>query len=99
MAQHRLGDVEDLAAPFFRDVLDFEYGECLVTDESDLRDLADGLGDRARAVEEMLDRVERHDLIDARVLGSTRIVELLEFLAARGRFVLKLHEGRPAWSS
>lgn len=83
-SQDRLGEVEHLAERFFREVLDFEYGECLVTDESDLRDFAEVAGDPDEAVETMLDRLEGHYLIDARVVGSTRIVHLLEFLAARG---------------
>jgi len=80
-SQKRVAEVDHLADRFFREVLDLEYGECLVTDESDLLDFADLFGDRAAAVESMLDRLEAHYLIDARALGSTRIVELLSFLA------------------
>ena len=83
-SQSRLADVEALAPRFFREVLEYEYGDVLVTDESDLRDFADVFGDRDAAVDSMLDRLESHYLIDGRQLGSTRIVELLEFLQARG---------------
>jgi hypothetical protein len=41
-------------------------------------------GNRDAAVDSMLDRLESHYLIDGRKLGSTRIVELLEFLHTRG---------------
>jgi hypothetical protein len=32
----------------------------------------------------MLDRLEAHYLIDARVVDSTRVVDLLEFLQSQG---------------
>lgn len=83
-SQSRLAEVESLAPRFFREVVEYEYADVLVTDESDLRDFADVFGDRDAAVESMLDRLESHYLIDARQLGSTRIVALLEFLQARG---------------
>jgi hypothetical protein len=83
-SQSRLAEVEALAPRFFREVLEYEYDDVLVTDKSDLRDFADVFGDRNSAVDSMLDRLESHYLIDARQLGNTRIVELLEFLQARG---------------
>jgi hypothetical protein len=50
-SQSRLAEVESLAPRFFREVLEYEYGDVLVTDESDLRDFADVFGDRDAAVE------------------------------------------------
>lgn len=83
-SQERLSVVEELAPRFFAEVLEMDYWECLITDESDLRDFT-GLGtDAGPSVERMLDRLEAHYLVDARVIGSTRIVQLLEFLQSRG---------------
>jgi hypothetical protein len=82
--QDRLSAVEELASRFFREVLEYEYEECLVSDESDLYDFTDAFGDRMAEVQVMLDRLEGHYLIDDRGAGSTRIVDLLEFLRDRG---------------
>lgn len=82
--QTRLAAVEHLAPRFFREVLGYEFAECLITDESDLHDFADTFGDRNADVESMFDRLEAHYLIDARAAHSTRIVDLLEFLEGRG---------------
>lgn len=82
--QERLAAVEHLAPRFFHEVLEYEYENCLVTDESDLRDFADVFGEREVQVAAMLDRLEVHYLIDSRAAKSTRIVELLEFLQSRG---------------
>ncbi len=83
-SQRRIQAIEDLAPRFFREVLDFDYDECLVTDESDLRDFTDAFGDHDTELETLLDRLQAHYLIDGRAAGSTRIVELLEFLQSRG---------------
>lgn len=83
-SQRRLGAVEHLAPRFFHEVLGYEYEDCLVTDESDLHDFADLMGDREAEVAAMLDRLEAHYLIDGRAAKSTRIVNLLEFLESRG---------------
>jgi hypothetical protein len=82
--QDRLTAVEDLAPRFFREVLGYEYEECLISDESDLFDFACALEDRQIEVEQMLDRLEGHYPIDGRAAASTRIVDLLEFLRDRG---------------
>ena len=82
--QNRLIAVEDLAPRFFHEVVGYEYGECLTTDESDLRDFTDVFGDHDAEVAAMLDRIEAHYLIDVRMVSSTRIVDLLEFLQSRG---------------
>ena len=83
--QTRLAGVEHLAPRFFREVLGYEFTDCLITDESDLHDFAAGtFGDRNADVESMLARLEAHYLIDARAAHSTRIVDVLEFLEARG---------------
>lgn len=83
-AQRRLAAVEHLVARFFHEVLECDYEDCLVTDESDLRDFADVFGDREAEVAAMLGRLEAHYLIDGRTAKSTRIVDLLEFLQSRG---------------
>lgn len=83
-SQNRLSAVEELAPRFFAEVLEMDYWECLITDESDLRDFTEFGTDASPAVERMLDRLEAHYLVDARVIGSTRIVQLLEFLQSRG---------------
>lgn len=83
-SQERLSAVEELAPRFFAEVLEMDYWECLITDESDLRDFTGFGTDAGPSVERMLDRLEAHYLVDARVIGSTRIVQLLEFLQSRG---------------
>ena len=83
--QERLAAVDDLAPRFFRDVVGWDYAEVLVTDESDLSDFADFMGDRKAQVSEMLDRMAARYGVDGRAVRSTRIVDLLEFLAAGGR--------------
>jgi hypothetical protein len=82
-SQSRLEQVEDLAPRFFTEVLDYDYGECLVTDESDLRDFASVVDPIEPQVQEMLARFEAHYFVAAPT-GSTRIVDLLEFLRQRG---------------
>lgn len=82
--QSRLLAVEHMAPRFFREVLGREFNECLITDESDLRDFLDVFGDRDSDLAAMFDRIEAHYLIDAREAGSSRIVDLLEFLESRG---------------
>jgi hypothetical protein len=79
--QNRLDAVAHLAPRFFREVVDWDYSDVLVTDESDLRDFADTTGNRDVEVAAMLNRIETHYRIDGRLAGSTRIVALLEFLA------------------
>ena len=81
-AQNRLDAVADLAPRFFREVVGWEFTEVLLTDDSDLGDFADTTGNRDLEVAEMLDRVETHYGINGRLAGSTRIVDLLEFLAS-----------------
>ena len=80
----RLAAVESLAPRFFTHVVGCEYAECLVTDESELRDFADVFGDRGAEIAAMLDRLEAHYAVDGRAAGSTRIVDLLEYLRAQG---------------
>jgi hypothetical protein len=82
--QDRLAAVEALAPRFFREVVGYEFAECLVTDESDLRDFTDAFGDHNAEVQAMLDRLEVHYLVDGRAAGSTRIIDLLEFLQVHG---------------
>ena len=83
-ARNRLDAIADLAPRFFREVVGWEYTEVLVTDDSDLRDFADTTGNRDVEVEAMLDRIVMHYRINGRLAGSTRIVDLLEFLASNG---------------
>ncbi len=83
-SRDRLSAVEELAPRFFAEVLEIDYGECLITDESDLRDFTEFGSEASPAVDRMLDRLEAHYLVDARIIGSTRIVQLLEFLQSRG---------------
>ena len=83
-AQDRLDAVAHLAPRFFTAVVGWDYAEVLVTDESDLRDFADTSGNRDSEVADMLDRIVTHYRIDGRLAGSTRLVELLEFLASNG---------------
>ena len=83
-AQDRLATVAHLAPRFFRVVVGWDYAEVLVTDESDLRDFADTTGNRDSEVADMLDRIATHYRVDGRLASSTRIVELLEFLASTG---------------
>ena len=83
-AQDRLAAVAHLAPRFFRVVVGWDYAEVLVTDESDLRDFADTTGNRDGEVADMLERIATHYRVDGRLAGSTRIVELLEFLASHG---------------
>ena len=83
-AQDRVAAVAHLAPRFFRVVVGWDYAEALVTDESDLRDFADTTGNRESEVADMLDRIVTHYRVDGRVVGSTRIVQLLEFLASHG---------------
>jgi hypothetical protein len=82
--QTRLAKVERLTPRFCHEVLQCDSEDCLITDESDLRDVAYVFGDRQDEVAAMLNRLERHYLIDGRLAKSTRIVELLEFLQLRG---------------
>ncbi len=82
-SQSRLEMVEDLAPRFFAEVVDYDYGECLLTDESDLRDFASVVDPIEPQVQEMLARFEAHYFVTAPT-GSTRIIDLLEFLRDRG---------------
>jgi hypothetical protein len=81
--QSRMEAVQPLAERFFAEVLGYDLDDCLVTDESDLYDFADPTVPARPQVEAMLDRLEAHYLIDGRI-GSTCIVDLLEFLRERG---------------
>ena len=82
--QDRLSAVEELAPRFFREVVDYDYEDCMISDESDLCDFTDAFGDREAGVQAMFDRLEAHYLIDGRAAESTGIVDLLEFLRDRG---------------
>jgi hypothetical protein len=79
-SQERLSAVEHLAPRFFEEVLDYDYGNCLITDESDMLDFVRP----GPPLESALDRIEEHYFFDARSLGTTRIVALLEALHERG---------------
>jgi hypothetical protein len=80
----RLSAVEHLAPRFFREVLDRDYQNVMITDESDLCDFITAGAGAEEELIGMLDRLEAHYLIDARPLDSTRIVALLELLGSRG---------------
>lgn len=85
--QDRLSRVEHLAPRFFREVLEWDYDECLVTDDSMLSDFATAtapLPERRAEVEAFLTRMQAHYLIDGRSRGSLLIVDLLECLQANG---------------
>jgi len=88
--QDRMAAVEDLAPRFFREVVGWEYDEVLVSDESDLVDFADVTGDRKQEVQVMLSRFGSTYGLDPRAAKSTRIVDLLEFLATN-----QPSQGRP----
>ena len=77
--QDRLEAVEHLAPRFFTEVVGMEYSDCLVTDESDLRDFATEEG----GVEQMLDRFRTHYLLNPPA-GTLYIVDFLECLEAHG---------------
>ena len=79
--QDRLKAVEHLAPRFFREVVGCKYEDVLVTDDSDLYDFAELGDDRNAAVAAMVDRMSACYRVDARQASSTRIVDLLEFLA------------------
>jgi hypothetical protein len=79
--QDRMAGVEDLAPRFFREVVGWEYDEVLVTDESELSDFADVTADRKREVQVMLRRMESTYGLAPTAAKSTRIIDLLEFLA------------------
>ena len=84
-SQSRLEAVEYLAGRFFREVvLDPLYEDCLLTDESDLCDFVGFSDDWRDEIEAILDRFEAHYFVDARLLGTTNIVQLLELLRDRG---------------
>lgn len=76
--------VEHLAPRFFREVLDAEYEECLVTDESDLRDFVVVENPSGDVISSTLGRLEKHYFIDYPAVASTRIIDILEFLASHG---------------
>ena len=90
--QDRIDAYEDTAREFFRSVLDMDYGECVVTDESRLSDfsscgLPDGLGDAAKGLKELYaawdDWVvpvicERYDIEAKDVSPTILFVELFE---------------------
>ena len=83
----RLSKVEHLAPRFFREILEWDYSECFVTDESELSDFAtvtDPLPERQAAVQRFLDRVQEHYYLRRKPTGTTRIVDILEFLEAQG---------------
>jgi hypothetical protein len=80
----RLSAVEELAPRFFREVIDYDYEDCMISDQSDLLDFTDASDDYEAAVQAMFDRLEAHYLIDGRAAESTGIVDLLEFLRDRG---------------
>lgn len=82
--QDRLSAVEHLAPRFFREVLDYDYDECAISDDSDLGDFTDLAGsDYEALIEAMFNRFQACYQLDPRQVGSTRIVDLLEFLASR----------------
>jgi hypothetical protein len=87
-SRERLSAVEHLAGRFFREVVvDHEYEDVLLTDESDLYDFTsftDPRTQRDAEVTAMLARMTAHYLVDADTAGTTSIVGLLEFLAQRG---------------
>lgn len=64
-----------IAPRFFAEVVQRDYGDFMITDESDLFDILDPAG-----VDKALDRMDEHYLVDSRACDSTRIVDLLELL-------------------
>jgi hypothetical protein len=84
--QDRLARVDYLAPRFFREVLGWEYEECLVTDDSDLSDYATATAGREEhraEVESFLTKMQAHYLLTDPAT-STRIVGLLELLVRKG---------------
>jgi hypothetical protein len=80
----RLMRVEHLAPRFFREVLDARYEECLVTDESDLEHFVVAKSSSEHAVSATLSRMENHYFLGYPTAESSRIVDILEFLASHG---------------
>ena len=90
--QDRIESYDGTAREFFRAVLDMDYDECMVTDESRLSDfsscgLPDGLGDEAKGLEELYAVwdawvvpviCERYGLEAADVSPTILLVELFE---------------------
>ena len=77
--QHHLAAVEHHAPRFFTEVIQRDYRDFMITDESDLYDILD----KAK-VEQALDRMDEHYQMDSRACDSTRIVDLLELLHEHG---------------
>jgi hypothetical protein len=90
--QERIDAYADTAREFFRNVLDIEFDECLVTDESRLSDfsscgLPDQLGDEAQGLKELYAAwdewvtpviCERYGLAVTEVSPTLLLVELFE---------------------
>jgi hypothetical protein len=90
--QDRIESYDGTAREFFRAVLDMDYDECMVTDESRLSDfsscgLPDGLGDEAKGLKELYAVwdawvvpviCERYGLEAADVSLTILLVELFE---------------------
>lgn len=83
--QDRISSLERWAPRFFAEVVGHDYWDCLVTDESDLHDFACMVSDgRGVEVAAMLDRMDKHYFVESRSVGSTRVVDLLEYLVRSG---------------
>ena len=90
--QDRIDAYEDTAREFFRSVLDTDYGECVVTDESRLSDFSscgmpDDLGESAKGLMELYAAwdawvvpviCERYDLEAKDVPPTILLVDLFE---------------------
>lgn len=73
----RMAALEDVAPKFFREVLEMDYGECVVTDESSLWDFhAEADYDR------LLRKIEEVYGADARDIESGSLADILERLRA-----------------
>ena len=79
-SQDRLTEVEAWAPRFFTEVLEMDYYDCLITDESALWDFVADDSEREGA----LTRFRAHYFIEPPSDGRTLIVEFLELLRVRG---------------
>jgi hypothetical protein len=79
-SQDRLTVVEPWAPRFFAEVLQMDYMDCLITDESTLWDFVADESELLAA----LSRFRQHYFLEPPGDGCTLIVRFLEFLQERG---------------
>jgi hypothetical protein len=77
--RHRVEEHPDLATDFFARILDRDYADCLITDESSLSDFHTEWTD-----EHLHERILLAYGVDVSDIDSGRLVEIFERLVARG---------------